>query len=197
MEMRELHPAEYDDAASIVTEALLHDPGWIAVGPDRTAHRRSVARRYHRAVLAVADGHGGPILGAVRDGELVGVAITMAAGTHPPPAWTFVRYVPSFLLAGPAPIVRGLRTSAAQDSGHPHEEHVFVWFLAVDPAHQRSGVGRALLGHVFEHAEAPVYLDTANPANVPYYASLGFEEIGRAALPRGATMWFLQRDPPG
>ena len=52
---------------------------------------------------------------------------------------------------------------------------------------------RALLERVFEDAQAPVYLDTANPANVPYYAGFGFEELGRAALPRGATMWFMRR----
>jgi predicted GNAT superfamily acetyltransferase len=46
---------------------------------------------------------------------------------------------------------------------------------------------------VYEEAEAPVYLDTANPANVPYYASNGFEEIGKADGPRGATMWFMRR----
>ena len=94
---------------------------------------------------------------------------------------------------GPGPIVRGLRTSAIQDSGHPDEEHVFLWFLTVHPEHQRAGIGRQLLARVVEEAEAPVYLDTANPANLPYYASAGFEEIGRAALPRGATMWFMRR----
>jgi hypothetical protein len=46
---------------------------------------------------------------------------------------------------------------------------------------------------VYEEAEAPVYLDTANPANVPYYASNGFEGIGKADGPRGATMWFMRR----
>ena len=96
-------------------------------------------------------------------------------------------------MAGPGPIVRGLRTASLQDAGHPDEEHLFVWWLAVDPAHQRTGVGRALLNRVFEEAEAPVYLDTANPANVPYYAGFGFEEIGRAAIPRGATLWFMRR----
>ena len=190
---RELDPGEYDEAARIITDALLHDPGWVAVGPDRAGHRRRVALRYHRAVVSVADRYGGPIYGAFKDGELAGVAITFAAGRYPPPAWTFVRYVPSFLTAGPGPIVRGLRTSSVQDSGHPHDEHAFVWFLAVDPGHQRTGVGRALLTRVFEDAETPVYLDTANPANVPYYASFGFEEIGQAALPRGATMWFMRR----
>jgi len=46
---------------------------------------------------------------------------------------------------------------------------------------------------VYAEATAPVYLDTANPANVPYYASNGFEELGQAAGPRGATMWFMRR----
>jgi GNAT superfamily N-acetyltransferase len=189
----EVDPALYGEAARIMTEALLFDPGWVAVGPNRTGHRRLVARRYHRAAIGVMHRYGRPIYGAFRNGRLAGVAATFAAGRYPPPAWTFARYVPSFLLAGPAPIVRGLRTSAVQDRGHPKEEHVFLWFLAVDPSHQRKGLGRELLHRVFEDAAAPVYLDTANPANVPYYAGFGFEEIGREPLPRGATMWFMRR----
>jgi GNAT superfamily N-acetyltransferase len=193
VDVRSVDPNEYPEAARLVTDALLHDPGWMAVGPDRPGHRRRILLRYHRTAIAVVDRYGGPIYGAFRDGRLAGVAITFAAGRYPPPAWTFFKYVPGFLLAGPAPVIRGLRASSVQDGGHPKDEHVFLWFLAVDPAHQRSGVGRALLHHVFGQAEAPVYLDTANPANVPYYASFGFEELGRAALPRGATMWFMRR----
>jgi GNAT superfamily N-acetyltransferase len=194
VEIRPLEPAEYDAAARVITDALIDDPGWLAVGPDRRGHRRRVALRYHRTALAVMDRYGKPIYGAFPDGAgLAGVAATFGAGRYPPPAWTFLKYVPGFLLAGPAPIVRGLRTSAVQDKGHPKDEHVFLWFLAIDPAHQRTGVGRALLARVIDEAEAPVYLDTSNPANLPYYASFGFEELGKAALPRGATMWFMRR----
>jgi GNAT superfamily N-acetyltransferase len=183
----------HDEAARIITEALLHDPGWLAVGPDRAGHRRFVALRYHRAALGVMERHGGPIYGAFRDGRLAGVAATFGAGLFPPPGRTFFSFVPGFLLAGPPAIVRGLRTSAVQDRGHPRDPHVFLWFLAVDPELQRSGVGRELLQRVFEEADGPVYLDTANPANLPYYASFGFEEIGSGDLPRGAKMWFMKR----
>jgi ribosomal protein S18 acetylase RimI-like enzyme len=158
-----------------------------------------VLRRYHRTALDVIQRYGGPIYGAFDEGEgeadgaLTGVAATFAAGLYPPPAWTILRFVPGFLLAGPAPIVRGLRFSAVQEKGHPHDEHAYLWFLAVDPGHQRGGVGRALLARVYGDATAPVYLDTANPANVPYYASNGYEELGRADGPRGASMWFMRR----
>jgi GNAT superfamily N-acetyltransferase len=198
MQIRHLESDEFDAAATLFADAFLNDPGWVAVGPDRAGHRHGVLRRYHRAALDVIERYGGPIYGAFEDGDdgrarLTGVAATFAAGLYPPPSSTILRFVPGFLLAGPGPIVRGLRFSAVQEKGHPHEPHVYLWFLAVDPKHQRGGVGRALLARVYGDATAPVYLDTANPANVPYYASNGFAEIGKADGPRGASMWFMTR----
>jgi predicted GNAT superfamily acetyltransferase len=40
----------------------------------------------------------------------------------------------------------------------------------------------------------PTYLDTAKRANLPYYASFGFEQVGQTQLPRGAPLWFMFRD---
>jgi GNAT superfamily N-acetyltransferase len=194
VEIRPLESSYYDAAAVLLADAFIDDPGWVAVGPDRRQRRYGVLRRFHRAALGVIDRYGRPIYGAFEDGRLVGIAATFAAGLYPPPQIrTTLSFLPGFLLAGPGPIVRGLRFSAIQERGHPHEAHVYLWFLAVDPRHQRGGVGRALLARVYENATAPVYLDTANPANVPYYASNGFEELGKESGPRGATMWFMRR----
>ena len=141
MERASSSPSDYPEAARIVTDALLHDPGWLAVGPSRAGHRRRILLRYHRTAIRVVHRYGGPIYGVFREGVLAGVAVTFAAGRYPPPAWTFLKYVPGFLAAGPGPVVRGLRASSVQDGGHPEHEHVFLWFLAVDPGHQRSGRG--------------------------------------------------------
>src|SRR5918999_3046234 len=64
MEVRPLQAADHREAARIVTDALLHDPGWLSVGPKRAAHRRFVAERYHRAAVRVTARYGGPIYGA-------------------------------------------------------------------------------------------------------------------------------------
>ena len=194
MEVRPLDPSQYDAAAVVLADAFLDDPGWLAVGPDRRGRRYALLGRFHRQALDVIHRYGRPNYGAFEGERLVGVAATFAAGLYPPPELrTTLKFLPAFVRAGPGPIVRGFRFSVIQESGHPHEEHVYLWFLAVDPEKQRGGVGRALLARVYEEAEAPVYLDTANPANVPYYASNGFEEIGSAGGPRGATMWFMRR----
>jgi GNAT superfamily N-acetyltransferase len=191
--IRPLNRQHHREAARLITDALLHDPGWLAVGPKRTAHRRYVATRFHRVVLKVTERYGGPVYGAFRRSHLAGVAVTFAPGRYPPPRRTDARYFSAFLAAGPGPIVRGLRTGAVQDEGHPRDEHVYLWFLAVAPKKPRAGVGRALLARAIEDADAPVYLDTSNPDNVPYYAGNGFEEIGRGVLPRNTPMWFMRR----
>ncbi|MET0973304.1 MAG: GNAT family N-acetyltransferase, partial [Thermoleophilaceae bacterium] len=195
MQIRKLRRDELEEGARIMTAAFVDDPAWIAIGPDRRRHRRAVIHLYHRAVLRITWRYGSPIFGAyAATGELAAIATTWPVGTYPPPQATFAAYVPAFVLAGPAPSVRGLRTSVIQEHGHPDEPHLYLGFLCVDPPRQRGGFGRALLARVYESAEgAPVYLDTANPANLPYYASNGFELIGEAALPRGARMWFLER----
>jgi GNAT superfamily N-acetyltransferase len=193
MEVRPLDVTHHRHAARIITDALLHDPGWLAIGPSRTAHRRFVSERYHRAAVRITARYGGSIYGAFRNGALAGVAVTVPPGRYPPPRHAEARYVFAFVAAGPGPIARGLRAGAVQERGHPEDLHVYLRFLAVDPAHQRGGVGRALLARVFEEAEAPVYLDTSNPDNVPYYAANGFTEIGRGVLPRQTPMWFMRR----
>ena len=57
--------------------------------------------------------------------------------------------------------------------------------LAVDPAHQGKGVGRALLHHALDHFRrsgmqvAKIETLDQNPAGQALYPSLGFKEVGR------------------
>jgi ribosomal protein S18 acetylase RimI-like enzyme len=127
----------------------------------------------------------------------VGVAVTFDWEAWPPPEpISTLLDVPAFVLAGLWAAVRGARGDATMKGAHLHDPHLYLWQLAVDPAAQRSGVGRLLMARVIadaDEATIPIYLETANPENVPYYRSFGFVETGRKTLPRGAPLWLMLR----
>lgn len=75
-----------------------------------------------------------------------------------------------------------------------------VWTLivvGVDPAHQRQGLGRAVLAPGLAAADAdqlPAFLETQDPANVAFYETLGFEVIAELDLPEnGPRHWSMYR----
>lgn len=89
----------------------------------------------------------------------------------------------------------------------------FLWFrqrlarfayvdrIVVAGAARGKGVARTLYEHVFAAAReaghdrvvAEVNFDPPNPASDAFHARLGFSEIGRALLPNGKTVRYLER----
>jgi GNAT superfamily N-acetyltransferase len=69
----------------------------------------------------------------------------------------------------------------------------------VDPAFQGQGVGRALLKPAMDKARAggvPIYLETAQPANVAFYEYIGFKQIRELDEPSsGLRLWTFRLDP--
>jgi ribosomal protein S18 acetylase RimI-like enzyme len=199
IELIELGPERRLEVSRLLADAFLNDPAWVAIGPARESRRLRLLRAYYRIVLKEALRHGGPSWCATRDGSALGAAVTFGDGLAYPPRLATLAEGPPFLLAGPGPAVRGARVNTIMNGRHPPEPHLFVWQLAAHPTAQRQGVGRALLSRVLEEGErrgTPVYLDTTNPDNVPYYASHGFRVVEEAALVRGARVWCMLRDAP-
>jgi ribosomal protein S18 acetylase RimI-like enzyme len=190
----------FGQASAVMADAFVDDPGWQAVGPDNRQRLHSYVRRICGGVLRVCAQRGGPIWQVEREGRTVGVLSSLDPGQWPPPQLpALVAQASGPLLGGPAVFVRSLKGDSAMHRGHPQDPHFFVWMLAVSPAAQRSGVGRALLSKALERAEefgVPAYLDTANPDNLPYYGSFGFQQVGETTLPRDATLWFMMRQCP-
>lgn len=197
MVVSELASDGIDEAARVLGDAYLDDPGWAAIGPRRAEARRRYARRVCRGALSVVARYGGRIWHVDRDGQVAGVLSTMPPGTWPPPHLRMIAaQALGPMLAGPAVIWRSLRADAVIQDAHPREPHFFVWMLGVAPAHQRTGVGRALLATALASADelgVHSYLETANPENLPYYASVGFEQTGERMLPGGTPIWFMHR----
>jgi ribosomal protein S18 acetylase RimI-like enzyme len=78
----------------------------------------------------------------------------------------------------------------------PGEPCWFLDMVAVAPASQGQGLGRTLVMHGLELAQAdgcPAFLETGNPRNVAFYESLGFQVVDEQRAPDGGPMiWFMQ-----
>jgi ribosomal protein S18 acetylase RimI-like enzyme len=198
VEVLDLPRERFGEASVVMADAFLDDPGWCAVGPDDPARRHRYIRRVCHGILNVVARRGGNNWHVERDGKTVGVTATLDPGQWPPPQISsLAAQAIGPVLGGPRVMLRSLGADNAMHRGHPDDLHFFVWMLTVAPTAQRSGVGRALLSKALERAQefgVPTHLDTAKPANLPYYRSFGFECVGETQLPRGAPLWFMFRD---
>ena len=167
---------------------------------DRTApplpspdHRTGLLHGHPRRLPASrrAD-HGRP----GRERRVLGVSVSFEPGAWPIPEGALAYELGWLLLAGPMPARRGLDFDRRIRAAHVPHPHVYLWFLAVDPAFQSRGVGRALLAELHAESagfEVPTYLETGKMENVTYYASTGYEVIGDLKLSTGRPMWLMER----
>jgi hypothetical protein len=51
--------------------------------------------------------------------------------------------------------------------------------------------------HRADREQVPVLLETATPANLPFYERLGFHVRSRVDLPDGPPVWTMWREPEG
>jgi len=72
----------------------------------------------------------------------------------------------------------------------------YLNYLGVDPAHQRRGLGRALVRAGLEAADdegVDTWLCTSDPTNEPFYARSGFTVTGRLPLGGGPVLAAMHR----
>jgi GNAT superfamily N-acetyltransferase len=201
-QVRPLQRDERGTAARVLADALLDDPAWVSVVPDRQARRRALSALTGVA-LRTSAGASRAAVGA--DGDVLGVAVWQAPGDYPPGRLRTLRTaapaLPSMLRLGRQ--ARDLqRFGAALDACYPTTPVRYLQALGVAPHAQGRGVGRALLAEGLAVARAeqvPVYLETGKRENVAYYEGNGFVllEPGRALHPDGPVMWRLQWTPDG
>jgi len=181
----------------VFADAFMDDPGWISIGPRRERALWKFIERTCLSTIRAAERWGGPSWCVVEGGRPVAGLIGAGPGRWPPPTIPLlVKLAPGPVLAGPRTLSRALRSERVFERLHPQHEHFLVWVFAVSPDRQRSGLGRRLMSAALAEADSagvPAYLWTANPDNVPYYRSHGYEVFAEAPIPGDVTNWFMER----
>jgi ribosomal protein S18 acetylase RimI-like enzyme len=189
-------PADPADAAALaqLIASAFHDLApsrWLL--PDPQA-RREIFPGYFRIYVEHALAEGVVDTTPAQDG----VALWLPTGLRPPapsPGYD------ARLLAATSPHTAQFRLfDAVLDRHHPTgTPHHHLAILAVHPARQGQGTGRALLrAHhaVLDEAGMPAYLEAANPRTRRLYLSLGYADHGLPIhLARGPLMHPMWRNP--
>ena len=74
---------------------------------------------------------------------------------------------------------------------HPTDTHWYLPLIGVDPAHQGAGHGDALMAYALalcDRDQAPAYLESSNPRNIPFYRRYGFETLGAIQIGSSPTL---------
>ncbi|AMO62330.1 acetyltransferase [Mycolicibacterium phlei] len=182
--------------ARVLARAFQDDPVMMWVVPEPAARARALPRmfatmiRHHYLRSGAPEVAGGTHLGA-------------AALWDPPGGWRQsrlqeLRMMPGFLRALGRHVPRAQQLMDLMHAQHPEEPH---WYLAVigsDPTVRGTGYGQTLMRSRLDRCDAeyaPAYLESSNPANVPYYERFGFQVTGEITVPDGPTLWKMWREP--
>ena len=193
--IRVLGPDKLGAATALLAEGMRDNPLHVTVfGAD--AERRQ--RRLHRFLgLLVTHVHSnGTLLGAVVDGELIGVLGMMKPGRCRPGRRETLRMAGA-VIAGNPPLGawRIHRWLSAWARNDPFEPHAHIGPLALSRAWRRQGVGRELMMQCCERVDAlaeVAWLETDLALNVAFYETLGFVVAHHEPV-LGVPNWFMRR----
>src|SRR5271166_2783731 len=193
-----VYPEMQDQAAVALGRAFIDDPMFKPLVPEISdpAKRAEILTEMFHAMFAVERKTGQPTFGVICDGKVIAAAVTEGAGRPS----TFdvttagLGETPRLLRAlGWAGVQRAITLFRVLSSNHPHEPHLYLQALGVDPDYQKRHFGVLLLDYLRDQARARpdvtgVYLETAKEANVAYYGARGYQVIGEIH-PLGVRTW--------
>jgi len=146
------------------------------------AKGKELRRRLHlvfRAGIAMQVAANQPILGVIKDAQVIGVAVFQEPGSYFP-VWEQIRWLLQVIF-GVSPLVawRIWRNLSISERYDPLEPHYYLTLLGVPPDFQGRGYARTLLEAVHACSEAHplstgVYVETGNPRNVSFYEHFGY-----------------------
>ncbi len=177
-----------------LSAAFADDPAMAWIMPD-PAVRRARLPRLFRVLVAEELGAG---WGLTSPG---GEAVTLwrPSETVHTSAVQSLAALPRYISALGRGVLRGMAVGDAIEAHHPRGlRYHYLHFAGVDPAFQGRGWGGAAIRAGQDRARnagVPVYLETATPANVGLYQSLGFKVTGEWDVPKGGPhFWSMLWD---
>lgn len=197
---RSLQKAELDRVAHVLAAAFRDNPLNRAVIASDDRERRLRCNVFGaRALLPAALAEQALRLARSGDGQIVAVLIGLEPLRYPLPAPELGSRLRCAWGQGFRVARRWAAVFEELDAWHLSEPHRYLGTLAVDPQHQRRGLGSELLARWLDemsHASLPVYLETDRCENLAFYERFGFSLL-REIQVLGTPIWCMLRPGVG
>jgi ribosomal protein S18 acetylase RimI-like enzyme len=195
-------PEQDSEVALVLGRAFVNDPPLRAVLPHviDPVERAHVLSQVFTLALKLQRRHRQPVLGILQEGRVVAAAVTEVARriSIRTMLLTGCGMLPRMLAAvGSGGTLRAIRLGEDIGKNRPHEPHLYLSLIGVDPEHQGRRYGIALLEHLYAMTTVRtdligIYLETATERNVAYYEHAGYQVLGEMR-PLGVRMWRMMR----
>lgn len=188
------------EATAMCVRAFDDYPFLHALFPGSSARRAHVSAAFYGATIRDCLRHG-RVDAVMADGDVVAVAAWLRPGAYPLSLRRTAGFAPvvgQVLARYPSRAVRGVQALSRLERHHPVDPpHWYLATVAVDPDHQRHGLGRAVVRPGLDLADAhgdDAFLETAREDNAAWYHRLGFDTVVQdTCFPGGPPQWFMRR----
>jgi GNAT superfamily N-acetyltransferase len=192
IDIRRAGPGDADALAATLAEAFDGDPVWSWMIPE--SDRIGRLKRLFGALLAYAIPRGH----VYATGDLRSVTLWSPPDDWVMPQSALLRAAPRIVRAAGVRTPRLLGRLAAVDTHHAKQPaaHWYLEFIGTTRSARGQGLGSALLSDAlrrYDEAGVPVYLESSNPRNLPFYQRHGFEIIGDVPVKSGPPQPALWR----
>lgn len=198
VQFQELPTQLQDEATSVISEALMVEPGYVHIFPDE--HQRRLVLQSHMAANIDTASRKGKVWAAMEGDKVLAVAIWLAPGEYPVDTLEAQRvehYSASLHSIESDKLDQLHEYDLNCQRNYPDSPNWYLQALGVHPDSQGKGVGTRfvpyMLGEIGNH---DCYLETGTQSNVGFYERSGFlihDPAAQLAPGGGPTHWTMLR----
>jgi len=184
--------------AGVFADAFVDDPGMQHICQQKRAGYEGRLRGWFYATDRLQMANQQPILTLSADGRYAAGALLTAPNAALRIGSLGRWFMDAWQGAGTISLWRTLAHLGRLGQYQPKAPHFRLEFLAVAPEHQGKGYGRALLETIHKLSEqhpqsTGIWLETANPNNIPLYEHFGYHITGRGRIGKTAEAIMMFR----
>jgi ribosomal protein S18 acetylase RimI-like enzyme len=192
-EVRRATPEDMTLLTRSLASAFVDDPVSAFIFPDGE-RRETILREFFAVQLSRTYLPRGEVY---TTGDTIGAAMWLPPDSRLPTVGDQLAYLRVSLASGSYWSAR--RLAVALQRYRPVLAHYYLGTIGVAPAHQRGGLGSALMGPGLARCDAMrlgAYLECSTEPNTHFYERLGFRVTREIRAPRGGPrLWLMWREP--